>query len=53
MESSLVIYRHGAPNKYDQWQRGTRCILITVDNEKEEYIQQSNDKDHPIWIKVS
>lgn len=41
-----TIHRHSAPTIYDQLQRGTS---IVVDN-KELYIQTSQDENSPCWV---
>ncbi len=41
-----TIRRHSAPTIYDQYPRGTNCIVA----EKELYIQNSADENSPCWV---
>ncbi len=40
-----TIRRHSAPTIYDQYPRGTNCIV----DEKELYIQTCADENSPCW----
>ncbi len=44
--STSPIYRHSAPNKYDQYQQGTPCIV----RKEQLYIQTSPDDNNPCWV---
>ena len=46
VERSSTIRRHSAPTIYDQYPRGTNCIVA----EKELYIQNSQDENNPCWV---
>lgn len=40
-----TIRRHSAPTIYDQYPRGTNCVV----DEKDLYIQNSQDENNPCW----
>ncbi len=45
VERASTIRRHSAPTIYDQFPRGTSCIVA----DKELYIQNSPDENNPCW----
>ncbi len=49
VKRSSTIYRHSAPNIYDQAPQGAYCIVS--DGEiKLLYIQKSEDENNPCWV---
>ena len=45
VERASTIRRHSAPTIYDQYPKGTTCIVA----EKELYIQNAQDENNPCW----
>jgi len=49
----LVIYRHAAPNQYDQHMINTICIVQDQwGKEVEQWLQRSADASIPRWEKI-
>lgn len=46
VERASTIRRHSAPTIYDQYPRGTECIVA----DKELYIQMGQDENNPCWV---
>lgn len=49
INDTSTIFRHSAPNIYDQAPQGTSCI-VTDGDVKLLYIQKSEDENDPCWV---